>query len=127
MELVRASDELEEWVRLMNIKLNILHKSVTLKTECDMLQLLQSMPIERDTETRHTSELVGELAALNLRHRNLGIRAFDHAQYDAPPAPSPWLCFSSSKLYHSSLYNLIQLNKTIQINPGWPNQICTGY
>ena len=35
----------------------------------------------------HTSELVGELAALNLRHRNLGIRAFDHAQYDAPPAP----------------------------------------
>ena len=75
----------------------------------------------------HTSELVGELAALNLRHRNLGIRAFDHAQYDAPPAPSPWLCFSGSKLYHSSLYNLIQLNKTIQINPGWPNQICTGY
>ena len=77
--------------------------------------------------TYHTSELVGELAALNLRHRNLGIRAFDHAQYDAPPAPSPWLCFSGSKLYHSSLYNLIQLNKTIQINPGWPNQICTGY
>ena len=50
--LVRASDELEKWVRLANIKLNILHKSPTLKTECDMLQLLQSMPIERDTETR---------------------------------------------------------------------------
>ena len=49
MGLVRASDELEKWVRLANIKLNILHKSVTLKTECDMLQ---SMPIERDTETR---------------------------------------------------------------------------
>ena len=36
--LVRASDELEKWVRLAKIKLNILHKSVTLKTECDMLQ-----------------------------------------------------------------------------------------
>ena len=29
--LLRASDELEPWVRLMNIKLNILHKFVTLK------------------------------------------------------------------------------------------------
>ena len=47
--LVRASDELEKWVRLANIKLNILHKSVTLKTVCNMLQ---SMPIERDKETR---------------------------------------------------------------------------
>ena len=51
--LVRASDQLEKWVRLANIKLNILHKSVTLKTECDMLQ---SMPIERDTETREMPE-----------------------------------------------------------------------
>ena len=51
--LVRASDQLEKWVRLANIKLNILHKSVTLKTECDMLQ---SMPIERDTEMREMPE-----------------------------------------------------------------------
>ena len=51
--LVRASDELEKWVRLANIKLNILHKSVTLKTECDMLQ---SMPINRGTETQEMPE-----------------------------------------------------------------------
>ena len=37
----------------MNIKLNILHKSPTLKTECDMLQ---SMPIDRDTETQEMPE-----------------------------------------------------------------------
>ena len=51
--LVRASDELEKWVRLANIKLNILHTSVTLKTECDMLQ---SMPIDRGTETQEMPE-----------------------------------------------------------------------
>ena len=36
--LVRDSDELEEWVRLMNIKFNVLHKSLTLKTGSNMLQ-----------------------------------------------------------------------------------------
>ena len=38
MELMRASDRLEEWVRLMNIKFNVLHKSLTLKTGSNMLQ-----------------------------------------------------------------------------------------
>ena len=53
MELVRASGKLEDWVRMMNIKLNILHKSPTLKTECDMLQ---SMPIDRGTEAQEMPE-----------------------------------------------------------------------
>ena len=45
---MRASDELEEWVRLMNIKFNVLHKSLTLKTGSNMLQRTINFILRRE-------------------------------------------------------------------------------
>ena len=46
--LVRASDELEEWVRLMNIKFNVLHRSMALKTGDRMLQRTVNFILRRE-------------------------------------------------------------------------------
>ena len=46
--LVRASDEVEEWVRLMNIKFNLLHKSMALKTGSNMLQRTVNFILRRE-------------------------------------------------------------------------------
>ena len=48
MGLVRASDEVEEWVRLMNIKFNLLHKSMALKTGSNMLQRTVNFILRRE-------------------------------------------------------------------------------
>ena len=48
MGLVRASDELEEWVRLMDIKFNLLHKSMALKTGSNMLQRTVKFILRRE-------------------------------------------------------------------------------
>ena len=48
MGLVRASDELEEWVRLMDIKFNVLHRSMTLRTGCNMLQRTVKFILRRE-------------------------------------------------------------------------------
>ena len=46
--LVRASDEVEEWVRLMNIKFNVLHRSMALKTGDRMLQRTVNFILRRE-------------------------------------------------------------------------------
>ena len=46
--LVRASDELEEWVRLMDTKFNVLHKSMALKTGSNMLQRTVNFILRRE-------------------------------------------------------------------------------
>ena len=48
MGLVRASEELEEWVRLMNIKFNVLHRGMTLRTGCNMLQRTVKFILRRE-------------------------------------------------------------------------------
>ena len=48
MGLVRATDELEEWVRLMNIKFNVLQRSLTLRTGCNMLQRTVNFILRRE-------------------------------------------------------------------------------
>ena len=48
MGLVRASDEVEEWVRLMDVKFNVLHKSMTLRTGSNMLKRTVNFILRRE-------------------------------------------------------------------------------
>ena len=48
MGLVRASDEMEECVRLMDVKFNVLHKSMTLRTGSNMLKRTVNFILRRE-------------------------------------------------------------------------------
>ena len=45
---MRASDEVEEWVRLMDVKFNVLHKSMTLRTGSNMLKRTVNFILRRE-------------------------------------------------------------------------------
>ena len=69
MGLVRASDELEEWVRLMDTKFNVLLKSMALKTGSNMLQRTVNFILRREEYQNIPVKVVTLFVKVKFFHR----------------------------------------------------------
>ena len=69
MGLVRASDEVEEWVRLMDVKFNVLHKSMTLRTGSNMLKRTVNFILRREECKTNPVRVVTLFVKVKFFHR----------------------------------------------------------